>query len=106
MIKNEPIMSLNPFPVKEYTRVSVLLPLPLDHSFDYESPHPLPLGTLVKVPFGSRELYGIVWGEKNPTAFKSLKPILKVFKDVLLSEVSLKFIEWVSDYTMTPPGQI
>lgn len=87
-------------------RISVLLPLPLDHTFDYESPGPLPLGTLVKVPFGPREFYGIVWGEKNPTAFKSLKPLLKVFKDVRFSEVSLKFIEWVSEYTMTPRGQV
>ncbi|OJW53425.1 MAG: primosomal protein N' [Alphaproteobacteria bacterium 41-28] len=87
-------------------KISVLLPVPLDHPFDYVSDKPLAPGTLIQVPFGPRKLYGVVWNEKNPTSSKTLKPILSVFEDVRLPDVSLKFIEWVSEYTMTPRGQI
>lgn len=103
-------MNPDPLPVKSPVRISVLLPLPLENAFDYEHPHPLPPGTLVKVSFGSRERYGITWegkgkGKEGP-APKTLKPILTAFENVQLSESSLKFLTWVSDYTMSAPGQI
>ncbi|HUX79329.1 MAG TPA: primosomal protein N' [Alphaproteobacteria bacterium] len=99
-------MSSNSSSVKESTKVSVLLPVPLDHSFDYMADRSLLPGTLVQVSFGPRRLYGITWGEKNHSASKTLKAISKVFEDVRLPDVSLTFIEWVSDYTMSPRGQI
>lgn len=89
-------------------KTSVLLCLPLKDTFDYVHPHPLPPGTLVKVSFGSRERYGITWesnGNQNP-APKTLKPILTVFENIQFPEVSLKFLTWVSDYTMATRGQI
>ena len=47
-------------------QVSVLLPLPLDRPFDYRAPEgsapsPPPPGSFVEVPFGSREVVGVVW---------------------------------------------
>lgn len=89
-------------------KISVLLPLPLNDSFDYEHPQPLPPGTLVKVSFGSRERYGITWenNEKQGPSPKTLKPILKAFEGVQLPETSIKFLMWVSDYTMSSRGQI
>lgn len=101
-------MNSNPLPVKTLVKISVLLPLPLNDGFDYEHPHPLPPGTLVKVSFGSRELYGITWeskGTKNSSP-KTLKPILTAFERVQLPETSIKFLMWVSDYTMSSRGQI
>lgn len=94
--------------VKAPVRISVLLPLPLDHSFDYEHTQALAPGTLVRVSFRSRESYGIVWdGEgKAIPSLKTLKPILKVFEGICLPETSLRFLKWVSDYTMSSPGQI
>lgn len=90
------------------TRLSILLPLPLKDVFDYEHSQPLPLGTVVKVSFRSREYYGIVWAEpgKESAAPKNLKPILRAFEDIKLPEISLKFLKWVSDYTMGSQGQI
>src|SRR3990167_4981709 len=89
-------------------KVSVLLPLPLNDAFSYEYTHPLPLGTLVKVSFGSRERYGIIWEDqgKGTSSLKTLKPLLTVFEGVQLPEASLKFLMWVSDYTMSARGQI
>lgn len=89
-------------------KVSVLLPLPLNDAFDYEHVHPLVPGTLVKVSFGSRERYGIIEeGQGGETSkLKTLKPILTVFENVQFPEISLKFLKWVSDYTMSARGQI
>ncbi|MBS0272094.1 MAG: primosomal protein N' [Proteobacteria bacterium] len=99
-------MSLNPSAVKVPARISVLLPLPLREAFDYTSENSLEPGVLVKVPFGPRQLYGIVWEKKGESSPKTLKPIIAAFKNIQLPQVSLKFIEWVSGYTMTPAGQI
>ncbi|MBA3812976.1 MAG: primosomal protein N' [Alphaproteobacteria bacterium] len=101
-------MKSNPFPVNPPVKLSVLLPLPLNGAFDYEHSHLLPPGTLVKVSFGSRVRYGITWeGEGKPsTVPKTLKPIITAFEGVQLPEASLKFLTWVSDYTMSARGQI
>ena len=40
--------------------VGVLLPLPFNEPFDYESGEELPLGTMVRVPFGREEQIGVV----------------------------------------------
>ncbi len=99
-------MSSNQSTVKALVQVSVLLPLPLKEAFDYTCDSSVPLGTLIKVPFGVRKSYGIVWKEKGTYPSKKCKPVFEVFENVCLPEVSLKFIEWVSEYTMTSPGQI
>jgi primosomal protein N' (replication factor Y) len=100
------MLDLTSSSAKVLTRVSVLLPLPLNEPFDYVSEDPLAPGTLVKVSFGSRILFGIIWQGKALSPPKTLKPLLAVFHDVCLPAVSLKFIEWVSDYTFSPRGQI
>lgn len=89
-------------------KLSVLLPVPLNNAFDYTHSHDLPLGTVVKVSFGSRERYGITWEEagNSGTVPKTLKPLLTIFESVRLPDVSLQFLKWVSDYTMAPRGQV
>jgi primosomal protein N' (replication factor Y) len=97
------IMNSNSSSVK----IPVLLPLPLNTIFDYTHAHSLPSGTLVKVSFGPRDRYGITWeAHENTSSPKTLKPLLTIFEGVHLPEVSLKFLDWVSDYTMAPRGQI
>lgn len=99
-------MNSNQSAVKVLAQVSVLLPLPLKEAFDYTCDFAVPVGTLIKVPFGVRKSYGIVWKGKGTYSSKKCKSVLEVFENVCLPEVSLKFIEWVSEYTMTSPGQI
>ena len=61
--------------------LSVLLPINIDRPFTYTSDDNLGVGTIVKVSFGKRELYGVVWGanknEKKPDNIK-IKPIIEV----------------------------
>lgn len=99
-------MSLNSSAVKMPARISVLLPLPLREAFDYTSENSYGPGTLVKVPFGPRQLYGIVWKQEPSSSPKKLKAIITAFETIKLPEVTLKFIAWVSDYTLMPKGQI
>ena len=56
----------------------VLVPVPLDTPFDYalDDDRPLRPGDYVEVPFGPRQLIGVVWDEaaERPAAPARLKP--------------------------------
>ena len=43
----------------------ILLPLPFAHGFDYRVPEHMEVraGDYVRVPFGRKSLWGVVWGE-------------------------------------------
>ncbi len=93
------------------SRVSVLLPLPLDRAYDYLVPPELALapGDFVRVPLGSRELLGVVWetgrdsGEIPP---ERLKPVAALCEVPPLPGVQRRFIEWLADYSMVPWGAV
>ena len=89
-------------------KIPVFLPLSLEVPFDYVHSHELAPGTLVKVPFRNTESYGVVWDVPSlpPTRPLTYKPILKVCESLNLPSTSLKFIEWVSKYTLAPKGLI
>jgi len=95
-------------------RIRVLLPLPLTGPFDYRpSPQggPLPPGSIVRVPFGRRELLGVVWEEgADPPApviaDDKLKAIAAYLDAPPLPRALVRFIAWVSAYTMAPAGAV
>ncbi|MBT6830228.1 MAG: hypothetical protein HOA58_11985, partial [Rhodospirillaceae bacterium] len=53
-----------PSPGDDAARIAVLLPLGLDVAYDYLAPQgeALAEGAFVRVPLGSREVTGVVWG--------------------------------------------
>ena len=89
--------------------LQVLLPLPLSEAYDY-----LPLagkslkpGTVVEVPFGKKQGIGVVWGSgpsNLPPA--KLKAVMGTVDLPPLPEASRKFVDWVAQYTVTPPGAV
>lgn len=89
--------------------LKVLLPLPLAEAYDY-----LPLegqelepGTIVYVPFGPKQLIGVVWGTGSshvPAA--KLKAITSLADLPPLPDASRAFVDWVANYTVTPAGAI
>jgi len=87
-------------------RISVLVPRPFAEPFDYLSPQELAPGTIVRVPFGRQEIYGVVWKRNEKAPAQALKAILEVVDVPPICEASLQFIAWMSDYTLTLPGQI
>ena len=97
-----------PIPEKP-SRVSVLLPLPLDEPFAYRAPSPAPPpGTLVRVPFGPRKLVGVVWD--GPVDRKVSEARLKSIEEVLpsppLSEAMRRLVDEVADVTLASPGSV
>ncbi len=92
--------------------VEVILPLPMDHGFDYAVPSGMALapGMLVRVPFGRREMLGMVAGPARgdvpPEKRKFLHgpagdPALARLPDKLR-----ELIEWVAWYTLSPIGLV
>ncbi len=89
--------------------VRILVPAPLSEAYDYLPPEgksPIP-GTFVEVPFGGRTVIGVVFGEgRGEVAPEKLKTIIRCLPVPPVPEVTLSFIEWVSNYTVTPAGAV
>lgn len=94
-----------------YDRIPVLLPLPFDAPFDY-APGGLDLmpGDIVRVPLGPREVTGVVWDRGQATGkgvpASKLKAVLGRADAPGLSEETLRFVDWVAAYTLSPPGAV
>jgi primosomal protein N' (replication factor Y) len=89
--------------------VKVLLPLPLADAYDYLpfQGSELSAGSIVSVPFGARQLVGVVWGKGDGTLPKAkLKTITALVDLPSLPGTCRTFIAWVAAYTVTPPGAI
>src|SRR5437868_7125189 len=90
-------------------RVSVLLPLPLAGAYDYLVPPELDLepGDFVVAPLGPNVFMGVVWGEASGGLPASrLKPVAERLAVMPLPEVGRRFVDWVAQYTMSPPGAV
>ena len=88
-------------------RAGVLLPRPLAGAYDYKLETELPRGALVMAPLGSSELLGVVWGAaEGAVGDNRLKAATALDGAPALPEKLCDFIDWVADYTLSPPGAI
>jgi primosomal protein N' (replication factor Y) (superfamily II helicase) len=91
--------------------VDVLVPVALDQTYSYRVPDNLELapGDLVTVPLGAREAAGVVWATDvavKPGLHNRMKDVgLKLDYPPLKPELR-KFVDWVSDYTLSPRGMV
>lgn len=87
--------------------VPVLLPLGLDRAYTYAADTPLPAGTLVEVPLGSRRAIGCVWdGEAEAVESGKLRSVLAVVDAPSLPDHLRAFVAWVARWTMAPLGMV
>src|SRR5262245_29982451 len=91
--------------------VDVLLPVALDQAYSYVVPAGMDvvLGDVVAVPLGPREALGVVWAENenpNPRLDNRLKDIAEKLDVPPLKDELRKFVDWVSNYTLSPRGMI
>ncbi len=92
--------------------VQVALPLPLTQVFTYRVPpewqEAVRPGCRVLVPFGQRQLTGVVVPEPPPDPLpSSLKPILDVLDDrPALTEELLRLTRWMADYYVCGWGEV
>ncbi|MBM84924.1 MAG: primosomal protein N' [Rhodospirillaceae bacterium] len=89
-------------------RVSVLLPLPLAGPYDYlDGGLDLVPGDVVEVRLSGRHVTGVVSGDGQGNIDASkLKCVIRRHEVPTLPEVTLRFVEWVASYTLSPPGSV
>ncbi|MDT8397555.1 MAG: primosomal protein N' [Pseudomonadales bacterium] len=100
--------------MKSELLLKVAVPSPLRRSFDYlltipvAGPKPQP-GMRVRVPFGRREVIGLITGSggSSELAHAKLKPVLALLDDSpILDQHTLALYLWASDYYQFPVGQV
>jgi len=94
-----------------YYKVIVPVPINKEYTYRYSDDLILNKGDVVEVPFGKRKSeVGLVYEniKKNELNYpiKNIKEIISKINNVRLSNRMLKFIEWVSNYTLYPKGLI
>jgi primosomal protein N' (replication factor Y) (superfamily II helicase) len=89
--------------------VPVLVPMPAERPYSYAVPDDMNVvpGSIVRVPLGPREVAGIVWDSATEEIeAKRLRPISQVFDCPPVPDDMRRFVDWVSNYTLTPPGLV
>lgn len=96
--------------------IRVALPVPLRQHFDYNYPFdtPIAVGCRVQVPFGNRQLVGIVWQLDPPDAHHANNPAAKPLKPVLtcldqtpiLAEELRELLSFAASYYHHPLGDV
>ena len=89
-------------------RAGVLLPLPLP-PYDYKLPSGVAAtrGLVVSAPLGPRESLGVVWGKaEGAVGDNRLKEATPLDGNPMLPAGLCDFVDWVAQYTLTPPGLV
>ena len=87
-------------------QIPVLLPNIFNHPFTYEFDKKLSPGTYVKVPFGKKDVTGVVWNlfEKKIQKKFKLKKIKSIIEINPLKIETINFLNWFSNYNLVPIG--
>src|SRR5437868_11715286 len=91
--------------------VDVLVPVALSQTYSYRAPPELNLaiGDIVAVPLGATETVGVVWADNVPLRsglHNRLKDVEAKLDYPPLKEELRKFVDWVSNYTLSPKGMV
>ena len=88
--------------------VTVMLPVAVARPYTYVSDVPLAPGTIVAVPLGPRLVVGAVWGVEQDSEVRAdrLKAVAHVFDTPPLPDELMRFVDWLADYTLSPPGMV
>ncbi|OCG44935.1 primosomal protein N' [Gilliamella sp. Fer1-1] len=87
----------------------IALPVPLYQLFDYQLAKPVQIGMRVKVPFGKRNIIGIIVSIDEKTEFdiKNLKSITTVIDTEPVFPPSIwQLLEWAASYYHYPIGEV
>ncbi|MDC0342640.1 primosomal protein N' [Alphaproteobacteria bacterium] len=86
---------------------NILVARPFDQVFTYESDdQTLEVGQIVIVPFGKAMEVGMIMQADVRKPDYTIKKIETVTKGIQLNEINIKFLKWVSDYTLAPIGSV
>ncbi|MCF6115612.1 primosomal protein N' [Mesorhizobium muleiense] len=99
MIEDSPFVAAAP----------VLVPMPAERPYTYAVPAGMRVvpGSIVRVPLGPRQVAGIVWdGAFEKVDAKKLRPIEQVFDCPPIDRAMRRFVDWIAQYTLSPPGMV
>lgn len=100
--KMEPLVLTTPF-------VKIAVPVPVRRSFDYQSDNqPMAIGARVRVPFGRRQLVGVVI-EGTETIAPGIKArsILEVIdEEAVIDSALMRLLKWAASYYHHPLGEV
>ena len=62
----------------------------------------------MRVPLGPRQVAGIVWdgAAEEVDARQSSRPIEQIFDCPPIDRAMRRFVDWIADYTLSPPGMV
>ncbi len=90
--------------------IRVALPVPLRYHFDYQldNSENICIGARVRVPFGKRELIGIVWQLEPKDQYSAeLKSVIEVIdREPIFSEELRDLLSFAADYYHHPLGDV
>jgi primosomal protein N' (replication factor Y) len=87
----------------------VLVPMPAERPYTYAVPAGMRVvpGAIVRVPLGPRQVAGIVWdGSVEKVDSRKLRPIEHVFDCPPIDRAMRRFVDWIAQYTLSPPGMV
>jgi primosomal protein N' (replication factor Y) len=90
-------------------RAGILLPLPLAGAYDYKLPRGVNAarGLVVAAPLGNRETLGVIWGAAEGIVGDNRLKVAEPLEGAPALPAGLcDFVDWVADYTLSPPGAI
>ena len=86
---------------------NIIVARPFDQVFTYESNNQtLEVGQIVIVPFRNAMEVGMVMDADVKKPDYTIKKIETVIIGIQLNEITIKFLKWVSDYTLAPLGSV
>ena len=86
--------------------IPILLPNIFNHPFTYKTNLKLKIGDFVEVPFGKKNIIGVVWDEfekKSQKTFK-IKSVIRKVNIPSLKMETIRFLDWFSQYNLIPKG--
>lgn len=94
----------------KHTIVNVAVPIPLPQTFSYylANEHTqAQVGARIKVPFGPRQLVGIITDIDSTEDINNLKPAIEIIDtQPVFSDTLITLINWLSQYYLHPIGEV
>ena len=86
---------------------NIIIARPFDKVFTYKlDDQSLEIGQIVIVPFGKAMEVGMVMEIDVKKPDYNIKKIESVIRGIKFNEINIKFLKWVSDYTLAPIGSV
>ena len=92
---------------------NVLVTRPFDHTFTYKirNDQNVKIGSIVSVSFGKKKdqigiIYELCGNKIKKNNSYAIKEIDYVYEGLFLNKNIIKFIDWITDYTLAPKGLV